>query len=322
MTIPISFNGYHISKILGCGSTSVVFLVEEEKTRIQYSAKVIPKIDMIQKNLMKFIEREIYIMKELDHPNIVHLYDTFTIQNQTNEEFIVMIMEYCENGDLLNYAIGPGFTSDSERKRIILEFLSAVQYLHNRGIAHGDIKAENILLGKDNTAKLCDFGYAHTTLTAGDESKNGTIYYAAPELFHHGKFETMKTDIWAIGITLYSILELQFPFKDGDQQFIIKQIVGHTLSIREGINKMFRLLIEHCCALDPNDRPTVDDIINDEYFYLNSLTEKDNNYTEKVKDNIFSIDNQNSLSNFCSSAMCSTDIDDMTNFATDLSYIY
>ena len=216
--IPSSFRGYKVEELLGCGSTCIVVLVENENTHEKYSAKIISKTDVESRNLLESIKKEIKVLKSLSHPNIIKIEETFEIKNNNEEEFIVIITEYCEYGDLLSFATNEGFKNEKMMKKIILNFLEGIEYLHNKGISHGDIKAENILLGKEMTPKLCDFGYCRTSIIAGDESKNGTLYYAAPELFHKGQFDTLKTDIYAIGITLYSLAELQFPFKDGNQQ--------------------------------------------------------------------------------------------------------
>lgn len=268
INFPMSFHGYSIIAILGCGSTSVVCLVENQITHQQFSAKIISKIDVENRHLLKSIYSEIELLRQLDNPHIVKLYDFFEVENDKKEMFIVIILEYCENGDLLTYATQHGFLSENQKKKILLGFLSAIKYLHSKGISHGDIKAENILLGKNYSAKLCDFGYSRTSLIAGDESKNGTLYYAAPELFFKGNFDTLKSDIWSIGITIYSISELQFPFKDGNQDFIVQQIIKGNLSIRPGIEKKLRALVERCTQKKPENRPTIDDLIKDDYFFI------------------------------------------------------
>lgn len=276
--IPSSFHDYKIIQIIGCGSTCIVALVENKKTHEQFSAKIISKTDISNRNMLESINNEINVLKTLNHEHIIKLIESFEIKSEENdeEEYIVMITEFCENGDLLSFVVNQKFKDEVLMKKIIKQFLEAVKYLHKKGISHGDIKAENILLGKGMSVKLCDFGYCRTSLIAGDDSKNGTIYYAAPELFRKGQFDTLKTDIYAIGITLYSISELQFPFKDGDQQYIVEQIVKSHLSIRRGLNKQLRRLIENCTAMKPSNRPNIDDLLKDEYLNNEKLSEKEN----------------------------------------------
>lgn len=266
ISIPSSFHGYKLLQLLGCGSTCVVYLVADENTNLQYSAKIISKEDVGTRNLIPSIEKEIHVMKSLNHPNIIKLHDSFEMRNEYDEEFIVIILEYCSGGDLLSYATQHGFDSITQRNQILQGFLEGVRYLHEKNISHGDIKAENILLDGNLNAKLCDFGYCRTSSIAGDESKNGTLYYAAPELFHKGRFDTFKTDIWAIGITIYSLFELQFPFQDGNQQFIVQQIVKGRLNLRRGIDKRLRDFVNQCTRMDPINRPTIEELMTHELF--------------------------------------------------------
>lgn len=264
--IPQSFRGYNAIKYLGCGSTCVVILVEDQINHIKYSAKVIARKNIEDRNLSNSVMNEIKIVRSLNHQNIIKIHEVIDLKNEEEEEYFIIIMEYCCNGDLLSYATSKGFKSDQEKKKIIQGFLEAIQYLHSRGISHGDIKSENVLLDENYTPKLCDFGFSRACSIAGDESKNGTLYYASPELFRKGKFNTLKSDIWAIGITLYSLSELQFPFKDGDKNFIVKQIINGRLSIRQGMDYKLRTLVERCTMKNPELRPTIEDILHHEYF--------------------------------------------------------
>lgn len=227
--------------------------------------------------MIKFVLNEVRILQMIKHPNIVKIHEVFDLKDENKDEYYAIIMEYCKNGDLLTYARNNGFKNENEKKKIIKGCLNAIKYLHDNGISHGDIKSENILLDEKFTPKLCDFGFSRTKKTAGEESKNGTLYYAAPELFLKGHFDTFKTDIYAIGIMLYSISELEFPFKNDDPELIVKQIIKGNLSIRKGIDLNLRNLIEKCTNLNPQNRPTIDDIIRDDYFIEKNLCDNKNN---------------------------------------------
>ncbi|KAK8852972.1 hypothetical protein M9Y10_017969 [Tritrichomonas musculus] len=266
INIPTMFNKYKYIKQLGCGSTCAVFKVEDQFSHVKFSAKILPKKDIEERNLMESIINEVNILRSIDHSNIIKVYDAFEMKNEYEEEYLVIIMEYCSKGNLLNYARNHGFKTDGEKKKIIEGFLEAIQYLHEYKISHGDIKLENILLDESYSPKLCDFGYSRVNQIAGDESKNGTLFYAAPELFIKGQFDTLKTDIYAIGITLYTLSELQLPFKMGNKKSIVNQILSGHLSFKKGIDRHLTKLIEKCTSRNPQNRPTISDIINDEYF--------------------------------------------------------
>lgn len=276
--IPSSFYGYNIIKYLGCGSTCAVFLIEDENKDELFSAKIIAKKDIINRNMEASILNEVQLLQMIDHPNIIKVEDFFCLENAFQEEYYIIIMEYCANGDLLSYASQEGFIDESQQKEIIKGFLEAVKYLHRNGISHGDIKSENILLDENYSPKLCDFGFCRFNQIAGDDSKSGTLFYAAPELFKPGEFDTLKTDIYAIGITIYSLSELEFPFIQGDNNFIIHQIVNGNLVMKNGIEYRLRNLVQKCISMDPQSRPTIDDILNDDYFNEDLDFQKDQQF--------------------------------------------
>lgn len=284
--IPTRFHGYNFIKFIGNGSTSVVVLLEDQITKEQYSGKIMSKRDIFNRKMYSSIIREITVLKKLSHPNIVKFIEFFEMKNEDEDEFYVIVTEYCSNGDLLSYATETGFANEHDKKRIIVGFLKAIQYLHSQGISHGDIKVENILLDSNLSVKLCDFGYCRTNVFEGDDCKNGTLYYAAPELFHSGKFNTLMADIYSVGITLYSLSELQFPFIDGSKSDIVKQIVNGCLYIQNDLNKKLRNLVIKCTDLNPNNRPCIDEILKDDY--LNDdcdFDERKKNYLLLKKNN-------------------------------------
>lgn len=266
INIPSSFHGYDAIEILGSGSSSIVVLIEDQITHERYSAKIISKTDAENSSKPNSIFKEIQILKSISHPNIIKYHDSFKIKNEDEEEFYVIVTEYCEKGNLSSYLNNEKCTDEKLKKEIICQFLSAVQYLHEKGISHGDLKMDNILLTSDLTVKLCDFGFCRTKIIVGEDCKNGSLYYAAPELFFKGYFNALKSDVYAIGITLYLINELQFPFQDGDEDFVIKQIMNSSLSIRNDMNPQLKSIIERCTNRNPQLRPTVKEILNSDYF--------------------------------------------------------
>ncbi|KAK8852827.1 hypothetical protein M9Y10_017819 [Tritrichomonas musculus] len=277
--IPSSFKGYNVIKQIGNGGTCIVVLIEDQITKKKYAAKVLSKTNIAENSILESINKEINVLKSLSHPNIIKVYDSFDIVNEENEEeFIVIIMEYCEKGDLLTYINNIGFKNDKLKRKITIDFLKAIQYLHNKEISHGDIKAENILLNSKISVKLCDFGFCRTRLIAGNESKKGTLIYAPPEMFQEGKFNTLKADIYSIGLTLYSMSEMQLPFTSENQDLIVQQILNGFLSFPIGFDKKLEKLIKRCTSLNPLHRPSIEEILKDDYFLDN-----DSNQINKQK---------------------------------------
>lgn len=274
--LPYCFRGYKFIKLIGSGGTSIVALVEHTKTTRFFTAKVMSKFDLVDKDLLYSVEKEISLMRSFDHPNIIKFEETFEIKNVYGDEYVVVIMEYCKNGDLLTYAMEHGFTNEEEKSRIFGGILKAIQYLHKRGISHGDIKAENIVIDHNKNPKICDFGYSRTNTIGGDKDKNGTLYYAAPELFSRGEFDTLKTDIWAFGIMMHALFEKQFPYAQGNQRSIIKQIKAGKLIFNSHSDKKILSLVKKCTKFSPKDRPSIEEIMKDDFFNFIDFHPKQN----------------------------------------------
>ena len=236
--IPLFFNGYEILCYLSNGCFSVVLKVQNINNHQIFVAKVISKIDMINKNNLNEIYNEIMIHKFLNHNNIVKLYDSFSIINEKQEELIVIIEEYCKNGDLSIYIKQNSLLNNYDKKRIECGIISAVKYLHHNSIAHCDIKPENILLDHNLNPKLCDFSLSI-------------------KCSQYSRHLNLKGDIWSIGITLYII-------NKKDQK--LNKKCDH-LSL-ETSNKKLKNIIEKCTSFNINNRPDIENLYNDGYFSI------------------------------------------------------
>ena len=159
----------------------------------------------------KRLEREIELWKPLDHDNLCKLLDVIVDQKQDQVSFV---MEIALGGDLLNLL---NEVESLNPERVLMYFrqlCDGVRYLHEKGIVHGDIKLENILLTEEGRIKLGDFGLARKS---NDLIKQncGTVEYAAPELLTDlltDNSDPFKSDIWSLGVTLYALMYKRFPF--------------------------------------------------------------------------------------------------------------
>jgi calcium-dependent protein kinase len=197
---------------LGKGGYGQVYQVRNKKTGELFACKKLSKLDI--NNLEKF-EREIKILIQTDHPNIIKLYDVYTTINS-----LYLIMEECHGGELfdkiLEHIENQEMYTEKEAAEIILQVMSAVEYCHNNGIVHRDLKPENLLYlkkgnEKNNPLKVIDFGLSQTLNTKKIlSSKVGTAYYVSPEILA-GKYNE-KCDIWSCGVILYVLLSGEPPF--------------------------------------------------------------------------------------------------------------
>jgi maternal embryonic leucine zipper kinase len=151
-------------------------------------------------------------------------------------------------------------------KRLFRQIALAVQHLHQQGIAHSDIKPENAILDIEDNAKLIDFGFAKQKQIAGDDEKYGTPIYMPPELLRTGSYDTQKADIWSLGILLYKMSACSFPYPSDNDIIMTQMIKQGKLIYPDDLDSETEGLIKKLTRLNPNERPTIDAILQDSFF--------------------------------------------------------
>ncbi|XP_038199711.1 sperm motility kinase-like [Arvicola amphibius] len=195
---------YKFLSSLGCGAFGEVILAQHLPTKTQVAIKVLEK----EYNDEEYIRSEVAIHKSLHHNNIIQLFHAINTLQAT-----YLVMEYLEGKDLLMLIREVGCLQEEEARPIFYQLASAVHFLHQRLIAHRDIKLENILMGPDGKVKLCDFGLA-TQLVEGQmlEELWGTLPYLAPEILAGTPYDAMAGDMWSLGIVFYVLVTGHLPY--------------------------------------------------------------------------------------------------------------
>lgn len=165
------------------------------------------------------IEREVVIMKLIEHPNIVNLYDIWE-----NRGELYLVLEYVQGGELFDYVSGNGALPEQEAVRLFRQIVAGLSYCHRFNICHRDLKPENLLLDSNRNIKLADFGMA-ALQPEGTwlNTSCGSPHYAAPEVVNGQQYRGDKADIWSTGIILFAMLNGFLPFDGGS--------LGKTLSL-------------------------------------------------------------------------------------------
>lgn len=192
-------NSYHVLELAGEGSFGQVFKGRKRFTGQMVALKFMPKVDRSEKELRN-LKREIEIMRGLQHPNIVQLFDSFETETE-----VVVVTEYAE-GQLFQILEDDGNLPESQVREIACQLVSALYYLHSHRILHRDMKPQNILLGKSGVVKLCDFGFARamSVSTLVLTSIKGTPLYMSPELVEEKPYDH-TADLWSLGCILYEL---------------------------------------------------------------------------------------------------------------------
>jgi serine/threonine protein kinase len=261
LSIPRQFGNYTVHKVIGQGSTSVVVEVTDRSSGKDYAAKVMSHKDLRTRNLYQMVEREVRLLQRLSHEHILHFHE---LVNQGDLIFIVT--ENCCGGDFLSWILEGRLKQKSTMKRLFYEVVMAVKYLHEQGIAHNDIKPENVMIDGSGRAKLIDLGFANDRLIVGEDAKYGTLIYAAPELLRSGQYHTQKADIWSLGILLYGMATGNFPFDGKDDRKIVRQIRQGKLKVPHSMDNNIKAMIKRLTTLKVNERPTITAVAEDHFF--------------------------------------------------------
>ena len=205
-------SSYSVLDKLGAGGFGQVYLGLDNRTSNNIVIKTIKKkhvsnLDIIDSTL---VPREVKIMSQLSHPNIIAIHDFFNLHKH-----FVLIIDYIPGSlDLFDYLTVHNKLSESKAKTIFKQIMLALDYLHTEcQVAHLDIKPENILITPSTLQiKLIDFGAANYITSEEHLDFDGTRQYACPEILQHQHYKPVATDLWACGVTLYTMLMGHFPF--------------------------------------------------------------------------------------------------------------
>jgi len=247
----------------------------------QYAAiKIIPKSSLGSlvslnrlanevKHCLLAVEREIVLMKLIDHPNVLKLYDVWETSSS-----IYLILEYVQGGELFEYLCDEGRRPVEEALDYFQQIVCAVDYCHRFNIAHRDLKLENILIDQNKDVKVADFGMAAWQDTSKGSllrTSCGSPHYAAPEVISGKPYDGPAADIWSCGIILYALLIARLPFDDDDCPTLLQKIAIGKFDMPTDIDVRARDLISRMLDTDVTRRITMPDILRHPFFLSNPL---------------------------------------------------
>uniref|UniRef100_A0A8B9L103 non-specific serine/threonine protein kinase n=1 Tax=Astyanax mexicanus TaxID=7994 RepID=A0A8B9L103_ASTMX len=249
---PLQVGFYEILRTLGKGNFAVVKLARHKVTKTQVAIKIIDKTRLNSSNLEK-IYREVQIMKLLNHPHIIKLY-----QVMETKDMLYIVTEYAKNGEMFDFLTSNGRMSEAEARKKFWQILTAVDYCHRHHIVHRDLKTENLLLDANMNIKLADFGFGNFYKTGEPLSTwCGSPPYAAPEVFEGKEYEGPQLDIWSLGVVLYVLVCGSLPF-DGESLPALRQRVTEgRFRIPFFMSEDCENLIRKMLVVDPAKRITV-----------------------------------------------------------------
>ncbi|CAH1792149.1 unnamed protein product [Owenia fusiformis] len=211
--------GYQLGPTIGEGSYAKVKCGTSEKLGgCKVAIKIINRKRAPKDFQIKFLPRELEVLRRVNHDHIVRLYEIMQFSNK-----VYMIMEMAGHGDLLEYIKLRGAIPEEKSALMFYQLVSAVEYLHSINIMHRDLKCENILLDAHNYVKISDFGFARF-MQKGELSRTycGSAAYAAPEILQGTPYQGPPYDVWSIGVILYIMVCGSMPYDDSNIKKMIK----------------------------------------------------------------------------------------------------
>ncbi|CAO2820793.1 unnamed protein product [Amaranthus hypochondriacus] len=246
----IGVNDFEVLKVVGKGGFAKVYQVKKKGSIDEiYAMKVIRKDKIIQKDHVHYINLEREILSKVDHPFITKLIYSFQTKYR-----LYLVMDFVNGGELLYQLDQHGLFKEDLGRLYAAEIVSAIAYLHDKGIMHRDLKPENVLLGSDGHVMLTDFGLAKqfddTTRT---NSMVGTIEYIAPEIIL-GKGHSKAVDWWSVGILIYEMLSGELPFTCRDKYKLQKKIINDKMKLPKFLSREAHSLLKGLLQKEPSKR--------------------------------------------------------------------
>ena len=258
------YDGVNDGLVLGEGVLGKVRLAVHKSTGVQYAVKCLDLEQIQTEQALWQLREEIRILCELDHPNVVRIESVFETETK-----IYLVQELCIGGELFDHLdTQPGSRfSEPESARLVQQMLSAVRYIHSKGIVHRDLKLENFLFSRndpDSDLKMIDFGLAkHFNPLQDNHDVVGTPYTVAPEVIK-GVYDE-RCDLWGVGVLTFLLLSGDAPFGgcyEGDDLGLVREaILNRSFAfdppgIWNSISPEARVFIDSLLVTDPHVRPT------------------------------------------------------------------
>ncbi|XP_026853474.1 MAP/microtubule affinity-regulating kinase 4 isoform X3 [Electrophorus electricus] len=251
---------YRLLKTIGKGNFAKVKLARHILTGREVAIKIIDKTQLNPTSLQKLF-REVRLMKGLNHPNIVQLFEVIE-----TEKTLYLIMEYASGGEVFDYLVAHGRMKEKEARAKFRQIVSAVHYCHQKSIVHRDLKAENLLLDADSNIKIADFGFSNE-FTVGSKLDTfcGSPPYAAPELFQGKKYDGPEVDVWSLGVILYTLVSGSLPFDGQNLKELRERVLRGKYRVPFYMSTDCEGILRRFLVLNPSKRCSLEQIMKDKW---------------------------------------------------------
>ncbi|KAK7278388.1 hypothetical protein RJT34_23416 [Clitoria ternatea] len=257
---------YQLTRLLGRGSFAKVYHAHSLTDGANFAVKIIDKSKTVDAAMEPRIIREIDAMRRLHHhPNILRIHEVMATKTK-----IHLVVEFAAGGELFSRISRRGRLPEPTARRYFQQLVAALRFCHRNGIAHRDLKPQNLLLDADGNLKVSDFGLS----ALPEHLKNGLLHtacgtpaYTAPEILRRsGGYDGSKADAWSCGLILYVFLAGHLPFDDSNIPAMCKKISRRDYQFPDCISKPARFVIYRLLDPNPETRMSLEALFGNAWF--------------------------------------------------------
>ncbi|XP_061365596.1 CBL-interacting serine/threonine-protein kinase 7 [Gastrolobium bilobum] len=256
---------YQLTRFLGRGNFAKVYQARSLIDGSTVAVKIIDKSKTVDAAMEPRIVREIDAMRRLHHhPNILKIHEVMATKTK-----IYLIVDYAGGGELFAKISRRGKLPESVARRYFQQLVSALCFCHKNGVAHRDLKPQNLLLDDDGNLKVSDFGLS----ALPEQLKNGLLHtacgtpaYTAPEILCRLSYDGSKADAWSCGVILYVFLAGHLPFDDMNIPAMCKRISRRDYEFPASVSKAARHLIYQLLDPNPKTRMRLESVFENSWF--------------------------------------------------------
>ncbi|CAM2110143.1 serine/threonine-protein kinase BRSK1 [Caretta caretta] len=246
---------YRLEKTLGKGQTGLVKLGVHCITGQKVAIKIVNREKLSESVLMK-VEREIAILKLIEHPHVLKLHDVYE-----NKKYLYLVLEHVSGGELFDYLVKKGRLTPKEARKFFRQIVSALDFCHSYSICHRDLKPENLLLDEKNNIRIADFGMASLQVGASLlETSCGSPHYACPEVIKGEKYDGRRADMWSCGVILFALLVGALPFDDDNLRQLLEKVKRGVFHMPHFIPPDCQSLLRGMIEVEPEKRLSLEQI--------------------------------------------------------------
>ena len=268
--IPNSIKSYKIEKEAFKLSNMVLYTATNTDINEKVLIHIFPKEQIKSKaNEVTFMNNHVYLMKLLNHKNILKLYEIIE-----TKKFAFLVYEYFEGVKLSDFISKKKKLTEDESMEIFKELLSALTYLHDMYVCNLNINSNNIIIDTKKNIKLCDFKYGH--FYSNKEKSRSTLigehFSACPELHSKKPYNPELADLWSTGVLLFEMVTGQLPFKSQKDLDLIRLIIKGNYTIPNSVSNNMKTLIKGLLEVKEDKRLKINDLLNQQLLKDKKIT--------------------------------------------------